>query len=791
MIPAELQELRQWTYSISPEEPKRPAHTDYTPGKGLTYTEAIEYLKPGVSFGLYVTDQDPYILGDIDHIENVHEPFIELPSELMQLLSNFPTYAEVSPSGKGIRFIYKLPSVKEKSRVSNKYFLSKEINRGAQINVGPPWMRFTGQSCQFSNGSGIATVTWADLEPAFKIHFAEVRNVTTPEISSATLAEVEDHLMRIPLDQNPRVRRAFSQLFEVEYHHYTFWMKVLMALHCYGEATNQIVECMSLAIRWSSRDPLSYQGDGDVINHWRSLSNGKCDIISHRTLFALANKCTFIWPMPRPTKKDESKWALRKPINTEIANLLYFLEFYDLRIYSDSGNPNILYVTGDEDVLVRYVEPFQPEKLFGKYYGPMDLEHLISALIPWCQRVGFSGLGRKMLKDHLLVALHASKNILDPVKYYFETPFDELLPEYRENETNYNRSTFEDLYDCLEIDYMTGAKEKEDELYQKYYKSWLCGLIRSMYYMDHPIINNCILLLTGAEQIRKTSHFRYLLPQWMRKRYIAFTTHGFATETSMRDLVKISASARIVVWDELEQFLKVDTEPNFKKVIDNTPQTVIDKYEVIPRTIYPISIYGATSNLREFKLGSEGSRRLFHIPVKWVDTDRMDRICWHKLINDLTQEVRQEITKGNVPWLLNQEQLQYQMSLHSLIRSKSNVDIMLEETFNFDGKAQIKHGVLPGVSSFQSDMSGQLLSTKQVHDLLCRFHSQAYTISRPALNHALRRLCSEYTGTEKTEQPMITPSGRVWKGVFYQGPHKRWVMPPLRDSTTGAFTGIS
>ena len=627
MVPEELQKLPQWTHSYSSDEPKRPAHTNYEPSKGLTFAEALSRKVNGASVGLYVTDRDPYILGDIDHIDNVHYPFEEMSVTLTTLLTNNPTYAEVSPSGKGIRFIYKLLSPEEKKLVSGKNFLSVDSGRGAQINIGPPWMRMTGQECKFSAGR-ISTIRWENLKDVFSIPFSKDSNVTTPSAPKATLAEVSEHLMRIPIDQNPRVVRAFKNIFEEEYHHYTFWMKVLMALHDYATATNQMVECLSLAIKWSSQDTIAYTGEEDVVKHWRSMSSGQKEIVSYRTLFKLSYSSHLKWPVPRkvPRGKDARTYPA-KPMNSEVANLQAMFDFYNIIIYNDAGNPFIYYLSGDEDVINKYYASLG--MLFDKFIGPLDIQHLTSATLYWCQQIGWTGLGRGLLKDHLTAMSHTKVRLLDPVHYYFSTPFDKLPLVYQENASFYHKSTFDDLFECLEIEYLTPDKEKEEQLYRKYYRIWLYGLIRSMYYSDHNVINNCILILTGPEQIRKTSHFRYMLPEWMRGRYVVFTTHGFGTEASMRDLSKISATARIVVWDEVEQYLNEKTESNLKKLIDNTPQTVIDKYETIPRTIYPVSIYGATSNQNEFKLGSRGSRRMFIIPVKWVDTDSMSNICWH------------------------------------------------------------------------------------------------------------------------------------------------------------------
>jgi hypothetical protein len=300
-------------------------------------------------------------------------------------------------------------------------------------------------------------------------------------------------------------------------------------------------------------------------------------------------------------------------------------------------------------------------------------------------------------------------------------------------------------------------------------------------------MNNCILLLTGDEQKRKTSHFLYLLPTFMRENYIALTTHGFDSDAAMRDVSKIAASNLVLVWDELERYLNSRTESNFKKVIDATPQKVIDKYEVIPTTVRPRAIYGGTSNKREFKLSGMGSRRIFHIPVKWVDTDRMNRVCWHKLVNDLRKECDKHLKDGIVPWLLDEDELQLQARLHRGIQAKTSIDLMLGEVFQFD----LKFDELVGVTSFQNDKSGRLMATQQVMDRMMQYNYSVKGLNRKGFENALQMMCANYTETVRSKLELHSPKCVINKGRAEQGNLKRWVMPPLnQDVVKNLWEGV-
>jgi len=274
---------------------------------------------------------------------------------------------------------------------------------------------------------------------------------------------------------------------------------------------------------------------------------------------------------------------------------------------------------------------------------------------------------------------------------------------------------------------------------------------------------------------------------------IAFTTHGFGTETSDRDVCKLSASNLMIVWDELEQYLNSTTEPNFKKIIDNNPQKIIDKYQVLPMVVKPIAIYGATSNMRQFKLGQEGSRRMFHIPVKWVDTDILLEINWHKIINDLKIKVSKLLKRGIVPWLLEEEELEQQIHLHKSLRAKNAIDITLAEVFD-TSKDLTGRSIIPGVKTLQRNTNFRALTTKEVADLLIRYGFPPHKMHRPTLIRALERLCGNYTVTRRKTKMFETPACRVYKGLAVQSNKRKWIMPPMYDyvweSISSSFSNL-
>lgn len=791
MVPIEIQAVRQWTHSFSPEERKRPAHYTYEPNGALDFNTATQIAESKkILRGFYVTRCDDFVLGDIDHVDTPEDPWNQIPIELVMMFRTAPTYCEASPSGKGIRFIYKLQEG-EKAKTTGSYFLlrndtqEKHNPKEYQVNFDRPWMTITGNKLTWSSDS-IGTVTLADLGQAFAIKDQKKKehDLSCKQPVDAgpppALSLILTILQSLPVDQNPRIQRAYKSTFNEEYQHYTYWMRVLMAVHNYATLANKDIECLSAVLKWSRLDD-AFKSDDDVTYHWSSLSNRE-DSISYRSLIKLGNSYRLRWPRPKKQTKDEmDRGVPRKPMITEYVNFKTLVAHYHIKLYRDEDNPNILYVTGDADIIARYFMMFDVTETLGEYYGPFTKDTLTPALYILAQDTGFIGVSHNQINQFVKTYLAETLESINIVRLYFDTPFDKLPERYRENAENYNKSTVDYLYEALDIDYRTEERAEEENLYKTYYKLWLMGIVRSLYFKDSPYSNNCVLLLTGPEQIRKTSHFKYLLPTFMRN-LVALTTHGFGSEASMRDIVKLSANNLVLVWDEIEQYLTSETESNFKKIIDGNPQKIIDKYEVIDRTIVPKAIYGATSNLSEFRLGNEGSRRLFHIPVKWVDTDHMATVCWHRLINSLKEEMQIGLRMGEIPWLLTKDQLDQQMELHRSLRAKNTLDYALEEIFDFSEKLNISDGgCLKDCTSIQTDKSGILRTTREISDLLVRYGFGSIGLKRPALVKTLERLCGDYTNTRKYAIELSRPKCVVKRGEATQHHFRKWIMPPVRQ----------
>lgn len=794
LIPQELRDLNQWTYSFSTAELKRPTHTDYKHNGALCFADAL--LSAGFDrfIGFFPTFEDPIVLLDLDNIKNPNDPWDELPPKLSIMLKNAGTYSEISPSGKGLRFLLKLNDANEKSLLGGKNFYSCELENAkqakkVQMNIGPPWMTITQDVTDYSVDN-ISVVSLDDLDRVFRLKYKVTKLNKAPltsieptrSLTVPRLNEIKAKMLDIPLDQNDRVVRGYEEMTGQSYQHYQFWNHVLMALHHYATITDQVVECFNLADEWSQCDPEHYKNSNDIRKHWESFDTKKDTKITFRSIFGIYNACHLVWPKPMPqTDTERMHNRPRRPKQKYYSNFQAMLKFYDVKLYRDSADRNMFYITGDKDIVGPYFLSGKARLHFSKYYGPFDIRTLSYSMIQMLQEEGFGDVTHKQANDHISMWVSGQTKTIDLIRLYFEIPFSQLSEEYKGNARYLATSDFKALWNCITLDYLTEGEEQifnEYCLYRSMFKKWLFGYIRAVYPAGMSFSNNSILVLTGKEQIRKTSFFRYLMPPQIRQ--LAFTTHGFTTETDKRDIVKLASNNRILVWDEIEQFLNYKSESSFKKILDGLPQTLIDKYEVSASVFVPIAIYGGTSNKRKFQLSRSGNRRLFHIPVKWVDTEAMSNLCWHPIMIELRNDYLESSKLFSTPELLTPNELSIQGGLIYEISEQTNLEYMLKEIYDFDVPFIYNEGKVTGVTSFRIDKTHRFISLSQVHaDIQLKFSGRY--VDFVELANTMGAMCADWTNTIIKKKEFVKPKCYVKNGIACQNQYKKYLVPPKRE----------
>jgi len=281
-LPKELLTVRQWSYSHSIGEIKRPRHSHYTPNGTLDYKTAVNKAGPHKLIGFYVTDEDDYILGDIDHIDHpLDKEYVGgiLPIELAHILFNCKVYSEVSPSGKGIRFIAKIPHG-SKGDLDGRYFKNKVemgeddegVPREVQVHIGPPWNTITGNRTPYSSDI-ISEIEIKQLDDIFRVkrkgEAVGTDYMPPPDKTEVgyipPVTEMITALRSLPWDGNPRIKRAFEVTFAGEkYTPYEYWLKVLMAMSDYASKLvnpNDQIVCLENVTKVSEADEEGFESD--------------------------------------------------------------------------------------------------------------------------------------------------------------------------------------------------------------------------------------------------------------------------------------------------------------------------------------------------------------------------------------------------------------------------------------------------------------------------------------------------------------------------------------------------
>ena len=800
-IPEELHSIRQWTYSVSNEDKntlRQPVHAKSGPGGALYLQEAYEranIFDLGLSYGFYTTKEDPYILGDLDGVERIEDMWEYMPASLAYLLKKYPTYMEVSPSGKGIRFIYKFESKEVKAQFSRRKFscIDKTDGQDVYVCIGKPWVRMTGNTLSISTDE-ITVIPLEELDKSFglseTLKDAPIKTLEQikEEAETVPFHKLKAALLGLPQDKNPRIRRAFKQTFRTEYKHYDYWINVMMAMHHYADMyPDEDVNCLSAFVAWSKKDIEGFESEDDIIRHWKSFTSTDRSITFH-SILSLDAKCRIRWPRPKKQTKEEQEANMPlQPSTVEYANFEALINFFDISIYRDVRSEHTLYMKGDEDIITKHFATRHTDYHLDKYFGPFSAKEFVPLFAIFMQSHEFRGVKHTTVKDHVSGYLVKTLLSVDIFKIYLDTPYDKLPLRYQTYKENYSKSTFDELFSCLELNPRTDDP-KETDLYKRYYKCWLMGIPRALYYDGENKINNCCLILSGVEQKGKSTHFHRILPQIFRD-LIALIAHQFGEKNAVRDISKIASTKLVVYWDEVDRHLNKKSESNYKTIIDNSEQRFIDKYEVKESSACPQAIYGGCTNKWSIEMSNSGARRTFFIPIKSIDTEKMKSLCHHAIFNELKDEMLNALKHPTLdpqtgwqimPWLLTTEELEYQAYLQYNITQRSDVGIILDEVYDTEAELEItSEGMIAGVTNFQTDKTGTFKSLRMIQRDILNAGFDLSKITNTELLEELHIICGRYTRTERKAKYIKKPACRIEKGLARMGNRKMWVVPPV------------
>lgn len=721
-----------------------------------------------------------------DYYNQFYQQMVEpLPEALKQLCQQ--TYTEYSVSGTGLHIVVKTDKSLLGTR-SKAYYKAKSFS--GQLSVTNNYMVTTGSLLPGSIKQ-IKEVPFALLSILFNIDGTSEPETTQDEIINdsqavidadmlPSIAEVEQALSIIPLDQSPRVKEVYKNITGEQYEHYQFWLLIGMALHDYAVQANKIPDGLQLYIKWSALDKVSFVSDEDVAAKWNSFKVHTTDGITFRTLFKIA--LAFQFNYPRRVQSKNGMVSLI-PEKTEYVNFKYLMDKYHLKLYHANGIE--VYLTGDEDIVEQYFKLHGIHKMFG-YYGPFSAIQLQVATWKLCQASLWRGLTNTV--NFVQAWMNEPMEEVDIFNLWLNQSNESLPPEYKYaryfphnprvvNNTPY-KNTFEYFASCIKW-----GQGQDEELCRIMLYKTLMLLIK----LHDPSTqafedNGGMFALIGRENTFKTTFFKLLLPvplEFLRKDI----NQELDSEKTKRDFLRYLSTRAIVLVDEFEGFMNhKKSGAFFKSVITSNITSFIDIYQTGETSFKRKAILVGTSNDYQQIISANGSRRQWYVAIDQIDTNKMLDIDLHAFYCNLREEFHQQVAQGEIPWILKREQSAEVTKRNKSIAAESSLDLVLRDLFPYTTNAkaieELRHFSL-------KDHSARFMKISSIVSMLEFNHIRVNSVAE--LNRALVRFCEEFI-------PPDAVKGQVKHGLYEHGQlkynfrkstgqwnHRFWVMPIEED----------
>lgn len=801
VIPTQWAEQQGWTRSMGPigsKEGKRPL---IDPDKAHLTTPLKEVIPNGNAIGFITSKQSSIVIIDIDAPKELKSQVLALRKAGLsdeantilqtQLIDKLPpiirsylskTYAEWSLSGTGLHIVLST----DKSQFDKAYYKSKDWL--GQLSVYNNYMVTTGNA--YNNTNTILEVDPEELSIIFNTTHSRSQPRNT-DLVMPSMVDVENALGAIPLDQSPRVREVYSTVFNEEYEHYHFWLRVGMAIHDYATKIGSLSTGLELFIKWSATDPTDFDGDEAVERKWNSFHSDSETTITYKTLFKLASSFQFNYPR-RLKSKDGT--VLINPDITEYVNFKYLMDKYNLVLYACGTE---LYLKGDVDIIEKYFMLQGVHNMFG-YYGPFDAQLLQGATWVLCQDSHWRKLSNTLSFVNRWIA--EPKQEVDVFNEWLNAT--NLPPEYR-YPRYFGRSiepvpnTFEFVASCIEW-----AEDQDVALCEQMLYRTFMQLIK----LHDPISltfedNGGMFALIGPENTYKTTFFKLLLPkplEFLRKDI----NQELTGEKNKRDFIRYLSTSAVVLVDEFEGFMDNKKSGSFfKAIISGNTTSFTDIYQTKELSLKRKAILVGTSNELRQIISDNGSRRLWFGRVKMVHTERLLNLDLHEFYNNMRNEFKSMVAQGKVPWLMETKEVKRITEQNKTIKAQSSIDIALRDIFAYSTQYNVhefkkqdwekllpfKNGKLTIAGLSKEVTSQRLMKTSHVAKYL-KFHD--VVVSFAELERALERFCSDFLGqTEdinipnKTVSKILLHKGQVCAHMRPNGTwnHKFWVMPIAED----------
>lgn len=806
-IPAEWGNRSGWTVTTGLKS-KRPAISPDKGGSAPTLIELIkqqEAVEAVTQWGYITTVNSSIVIIDVDapkvtkdqkaafEAEGLPLPRVEdqqdLPVQLKQWAKE--TYTERSASGRGWHIVFQLENTVESVKPATVHYVKAAAGWSGQLALSNNFMVTTGNRLA-SSPTTIATVSLSYLLDSglfstkrltgalAKLQEAEGKAEQLDAIlansSRVSWSAIAEAFSNIPLDQSKPVVKAWEKLTGRQYEHYDFWMTMGMALHHEGQMQSCPIEALSLFITWSQSDPTAYTGDEDVAAHWDSFSTKPgYEQLTIRTALALYRLLVFDWPKSSKGVPDADCWD----------NVKYLMDYYDLM---PMRLGSFYFVKGDPQIMEKYFSQVDNVNLLG-YIGPFTREGLRIPILRLTQACGWktkmSGIYSQV---DMFTSSADSRNLITT---WLDTPPDELPEELRtadlvDDKEAKERSTFDEFMSCIHLPDYPADSDVPTIAREQIYRT-LMQLIKLADPLHAREDNGGMLGFIGPENTRKTTFFKELLPAYLSRLSYHWIT-PLQGEKSMRDFSRSLTTHSVVLLDEFDAYLK-DGQAGamFKSIVTTNMVQYTEIYSTAVTEAVRTAVLVGTSNEMALRISDTGSRRLWFVEVKFIDTDRLRRISRYWLFKNMQVEYRAALDRGERPWLMSNDMADRITNHNRAFTAESSSRLELHDLFPFTAKrkpatiAEIK--ALVSVKNPDAPDHPHLYTTKQIQTLLNATASTRYNraeLQRALENHSIAFL-GGLRGTQMIPGIYEGKAYTLVNGKLYYstGRQYKWLLPPL------------
>lgn len=728
---------------------------------------------PGLNYGFFVAEDNEYIVVDIDDSTVI-------PAE-------WPlTLAEYSISGTGVHLFYRTEQSKSKhaTRVPLSG-LAHGLAAEGQVSIKNTFTLVTGKPHPRSSGV-IATIRLTDFVPrrgqsaaltpevlpsAAAVVESSVEGEIAPFVPGSAdmlayvvkqqrrpdLFELRDALEKIPVVDCPDLRDAWTALTgNAAYQHYDVWLAVGMALHsAFPDAQG-----FELFYEWSRRDPEKCPpetGYDVCVKKWESFSLNPTGV-SWSTIFGLAK--SFRAEFPVLNNKGIPVFDAAQNLD-EVLRITKFKAHYTSGFFFFEGKPEHMRLLKLKPSPFRNlwgpVEEPELDSLYDRFLTAIAYKDYTDARIP--PTSGQRDRCIRFLKQKI------SQNTLNLFNLWLDDGPDYAVPDAQGH-------TFQDFMECVQL-----SKWQDENLARMLFYKAFMGLMKIQTGYESPFMENSgMLILCGAENTRKTSFIKNLVPLELRKYFVASVSEPPSEGKGLRDFKLILSGKPLVLIDEIGGVLSMRGNQSelFKNISVAESFDMVPLYSMSSRTVARKGTVFATTNSTDLQLTGDGTRRCWLVRVDYLDTDRQQKMNFRAFYRLMREQFNEAVARGETPWTLSKDDITLLEMSNKSISKESGLRLILEEYFPISEPSAYL------LSIDRPDLDKRLFTINQVVELIRIRSGQDFGMKRAEIRASIAEYCRHFmlsgmTLDEIRQHPYIDYE----KGCFryYHGTEPRYKYP--------------